>query len=245
MKFGKEDTFSLIEKILQQSEESAYDPLCIILYEDIGILMKKYCRNVRGSDREDMIQDVITKVIIHLPSFYITSMQKTESERNAWLRTIVINVRNDYFRELSRSVEKDAVMLVETIGHNGGKTIEEEFVLRDEILEMIAVAFRIQTTPEKLMAFVYNSLLGRLSRTNGSPKDVTAVFCRYTLDEMYKKMLRDLSDTLQCEIPNHVLKPLKDKVDLRPNDIFDLTPRSITDSSNWITKKIKEQMRNG
>ena len=102
MTFGKADTLLMIEKALQQSEEEAYEPLCEILYRDIKVLINKYCRDVYHDDREDLLQECVSKVILNLPRFYKNSQQLTEAERNAWLREIVINTRNDYFRKLCR-----------------------------------------------------------------------------------------------------------------------------------------------
>ncbi len=245
MTFGNEETFSLIERILLRSEENAYDPLCVILYEDVGILINKYCQDVRYHDREDLKQEVVSKVIIYLPRFYNDSAQKTEAERNSWLKSVVINARNDYFRKMTRYLEKNALEYEDSFGQVDETSIEKKIELRETLFETLSLAFSIRTSPEKLMAFVYNNLLGRLTRTNGSPLNIYETFKGCTLRVMAKKMVFDLSEALQCEIPSWVIKPLQDKVDLRPEDYFDLSPRGITDSSNWIAKKIKEHQRDG
>ena len=245
MTFGKTETLLMIGTILRQDEESAYDPLCRILYKDVNHLMNKYCQGIQFRDKEDLIQEVVSKVILNLPRFYKNSVNASEAERNAWLKTIVINARNDYFRRLYRSVEKDAVGLLDSVEQTAEKTIETQMELRESLFEALSNAFRIDTSPEKLMAFVYNCLLGRLTSTNGSPKKVTEEFEEVALWDMYQRMVYDLSDVLHCPIPEHILKPLKDKVEKTPDKPFRLSPRSITESSSWIVKTLKEQQKNG
>lgn len=242
MTFGKADTLLMIEKALQQSEEEAYEPLCEILYRDIKVLINKYCRDVYYDDREDLLQECVSKVILNLPRFYKNSQQLTEAERNAWLREIVINTRNDYFRKLCRKDKKDSVEYCDALEQPAEQAVEKKIEARDSLFEILSYVFSIDTSPETMLAFVYNNLLDKFSNVNGSPKELSEEFHNMSLDEIYEKMVCDLSDILECNIPNHVLKPLRDKVNHAPGKRFFLSPRCVTERSNWIVKKVKEQL---
>lgn len=243
MTFGEHETFRLIGRALSEGEETDYDSLCRIIYDDAGALLKRRGRGLSRADAEDVLQDIVCKVIRNLPRFYQQSADKSPGERNAWLRTIVENEKNNYYRAKTRELEQleydDAI----------GQYTEDDFVrriaARDALLEALKGSFAIATTPEKIMAFVYNRLLGALLGRNGSPKGIVEEFEGVPLAVMYHRMTLDLSQALACSIPASVLAPLREKVEACPDRKFDLTPRTITDSSNWVVSKMKEQQKNG
>ncbi len=245
MTFGNDDTFELIGKTLRQTDNSAYDLLIPIVYDDVKLLINLYCRGFSASDKEDLSQEVVIQVFKSLPAFYKNSRQKSVAERNAWLRRIVINKRNDIIRKIKRSVDADAVEYNDAVlGQKTGIDLEEIKEKREDLFRAMHAAFQINTTAEKLLAFVYNCLLYSLSGTNGSPKKLVERFDGVSIEDMYNQMVYDLSEILLCKIPEECLEPLKRKVQERPDDVFSLSARTITGSSNWIKTKVKEQHKN-
>ena len=160
-----------------------------------------------------------------------------------WAQTIVINEKNTFFRKIVVSVYKDALEYDDSILQEEAPDVEKKAVLKEELLQALGAAFQIQTTPEKLIAFVYNRLLDGISGGNGSPQAIAEDFNGMTVAKAYERMVQDLAAVLQYRIPEGVLEPLKQKVDAEPGRAFSLSARTITDSSNWIVKKMKERFR--
>lgn len=98
MTFGSESTFRIIGEILCQTDE-AYEPLCKILYKDTGVLINKYCAGIQSADKEDIMQNVVWKVLRDLPRFYSHSERNTEQQRNAYLKRIVYNECMDFLEK--------------------------------------------------------------------------------------------------------------------------------------------------
>jgi|GEM_PF-6502944 len=246
MRFGDLETLRLMERALAEGDEAVYDQLCRIIYDDAGMLIRVLDRRLHREDAEDILQNTVCKVIVNLPRFYQQSAEKSTQERNAWLRRIVENERNDYYRSVKRTRKNDTVEYNDELDR---QYTEDDFVrrlaARDALLDAMKTAFAIDTAPERLIAFVYNRLLGALQGSNGSPKGIVAEFSGVSLAVAYHRMVLDLSDTLECDIPAGVLAPLREKVEASPDKPFALTPRTITDSSNWIVSKMKEHQENG
>lgn len=237
MNFGKDDTFSLIEKVLSQSGSEAYDPVCKILYDDVGILVNSYMKGIQKSDKEDVIQVVVFKMIRALPRFYQTSLANhySEQERNAYLKRAVKNETNTFYRSKANQCGElnDEVISDEDY-------FEARIEARDEMLQNLKKVFEINTTPAKLIAFVYNRLLDSLSGKNGKPQHISSDFDSKEIIDLYEMMVRDLSELLHYEIPQGIMEPLLIKVKMHPHALFSLSPRAITDSSNQFITKMKK-----
>lgn len=244
MTFGSDKTFALIGDALEKCDETAYDPVCKILYEDIGVLIHKYCRDVcsAAQDWEDILQILVYKVLTRLPEFYLKSGQLSEQSRNAWLKTVVMNERNSIYRKMKKPVE---VEYQDAFRSASEPDTAQKAEKREELLEAIQHVFQLPTSPDKLIAFVYSQLFHVLSGVNGSPRTVLEKFEGMALSDMYQEMVSDFSDILQYQVPRQVLEPLANKVAACPDMKFSLSAHQITDSGYRIRKKIKEQYKNG
>lgn len=246
MTFGSDKTFALIGDALKTCGEEAYDPICKILYEDLGVLIRKYCRDISSAaqDQEDILQMMVYKVLTRLPEFYLKSEQLSEQSRNAWLKTVVINERNSIYRKIKNSVEKDSVEYQDALLNVSESDTAQKVEIREQLLEAMQTVFQLPTSPDKLIAFVYSRLSHVLSGVNGSPQTVLEEFAGMALSDMYQKMVSDFSDVLQYQVPGRVLEPLASKVAACPDQKFSLSAHQIADSSSWIKKKIKGQYKN-
>lgn len=245
MTFGSDKTFALIGEALETCDAAAYDPICKVLYEDIGVLIYKYCRYIcsasAAQDKEDILQMMVCKILTRLPEFYRKSEHLSEQSRNAWLKTIVINEGNSIYRKIKNSPEKDSIEYQDTLLNASDQDTAQKVEKREELLNAVHTIFQIPTSPDKLIAFVYNRLFSVLSGGNGSPRTVLDEFEGMAISDMYRVMVADFSDILQCQLPDWVLEPLARKVAACPKLKFSLTAHQIADSSSWIKKKIKEQ----
>jgi DNA-directed RNA polymerase specialized sigma24 family protein len=238
MTFGNDETFALIEKALFQSEAAGYDDVLSIVYKDAKTIVNQNCRNICKADREDILQEVVLTVFKRLSQFYQESQNYSPAQRNSWLRTVISSKTRDFLRAQKRQIE--ASVFVDEMRPDLDNRIEKKYIMRDELLTSLQKVFQIQTTAQKLLAFVYNRLLYRTASDNGSPQSIIATFQGKRIIDIYECMVSDLSHFLQCEIPVDYLEPLRRKIEGCPNEIFCLSPRTITDSSNWIAKKLKE-----
>lgn len=238
MDFGKESTFSLIERALRQNGSESYDPICKILYNDIGDLLGFLMKGIQKADKENVTQIVIMKIIRALPRFYQSSLNNdySEQERNAYLKRAVKNEVNTFFR--SKASQCNGIINNEIIADED--SFEKKIEARDEFLRSLNKVFEINTTPEKLIAFVYNRLISALSGKNGKPQEISLEFYSKEIIDLYEMMVGDLSSILHCEIPQAVLEPLAIKVMKVPHKLFYLSPRTITDSSNQFITKMKK-----
>ncbi len=244
MVFGKEDTVALIKTVVSQSSTDAYDPLDKILRKDISGLLFAHYPGLPPADREDITQDAIVKVWMNLPRFCFDVDARTEGERNGWLSKLVLNQCTDYFRKQNRMHENEVVEYDDAIGCPDGQSIEKNIANRDALFHALECAFSIHTSPEALIAFTYNRLLGTLSSKNGSPRSIAEEFEGRPMRELCDLLEDDLSEVLNCRIPAQVMRPLLTKIAQDPLSPFTLSERAISDKSSWIAKKVKEQYNN-
>ena len=245
MLFGSERVFSLIGEILNQDNGEAYEPLCKILYEDIELLINKYCQGVQAADKEDLKQEIVWSVIKDLPRYYNQSAGQTEKQRNAYLKTVTYNACMDYFRRAKRSVLSNALDIDDPTLRASEDDFSRRVIAGEAFLTALKGAFEIHTTPDKLMAFVYNRLIGTLTSVNGSPKSIIDRFDGQPLSVMYEQMMADMNSILGMRLPDDVVAPLRTQIYSGSSAaVFHMTARIIADSSNWIVDKVKEQNKN-
>lgn len=242
MIFGNEETYILIGNAMCHGDMDAYNRIGEIIVNDTMLLVNSWFRDLQSADKEDIVQDVAEKMLRGLLKFYEDSNHNTEQQRNAYLKTAVYNACMDFFRKAKRSVLTNAISIDKVHGH----VFEEDFSKRcadkDAFLSALKGVFQIHTTPDKMIAFVYNRLLGTLTGKNGSPKSIIAQFDGMPIQNVYEQMVCDLSTVSGDRIPDGVLSSLRNSVygDYY-NHPFHMTPHQIADSSNWIVEKTKEK----
>lgn len=245
MNFGSDRTFEIIKDVLTQKKEEAYEPLCKILYEDVGCLMDKFFHGVQKADKDDLIQNVVWKVIRDLPRFYESSAGYLEQQRNAYLKRVVRNECLDFFKKNRRTVLKEMADFNDAQGEAATTDFVKQIIDKESFYQALRRFFLLKTTPDKLLAFVYNRLLSGMSGSKGSPLTIIEDFDGMFLREIYERMVLDLNHVLGEKVPSNVLEPLKKRVYGRYyNERFRMTARTITDSGSNFVKKVKEQTKN-
>lgn len=245
MEFGTEQTLSLIKQALSQNTTDAYDMLYHIVCKDASLLINKYCAGLQPADKEDILHDVVWRVLQDLVRFYEASSQNTEQQRNAYLKKLTYNVCIDFYRKAKNT----ALFEITDISEITDTTLGDGFVKRIEDKELFLWAlkktFEINTSPDKLLAFVFSRLLWPNKKKNGDPKAIVEQFEGVPIQTVYEHMVADLTDVLGDTIPREVLMPLREKVfEERVGRTFHMTAHQIADSSNWIVKKVKEHNKN-
>lgn len=238
MKFGSEMMFQTIAANLHDSENYQwYEEMFRCISSDATMLLRK--DHIAEEDIEDIVQEVQISVAKNLVPYVEQSVDKTEQQRNSWLKTIVKNKEMDFFRKSART-STESMDAMETDIPDTFNTTEKAMV-RLELFEAIEKLSQINSAPDRLLAFLLNKISAISNEAKGGPKKIENEFYHKTLKEVYDEVKYQLFILLQGEISDDILKPLRDKVEPVANDYFSLDARTITDSSSWITKKMKER----
>ena len=247
MKFGSDEIFSLIGNNIDKADSSAlYETLYEVVRADTLLMISKY--RISKENQDDIVQEVQIAVFTHLIAFYESNKSSTEQQRNAWLSTIIRSKCIDYFRFVSKNLSKDipyddALDVISSM-----PAVEDLLTLREELFGVIKAICSFQTTPNKILAFflLKMSCAETGDRKNGSPKDISNEFSGWKLCDVLAETRRRLESFFECEIPTEVFSALQAKVDSADIPTFELSARTITDSSNWIGSKVKQSSeRNG
>ena len=232
MKFGSDENFAYVKEMVTSGDYDKYETFWRDTGKDVEILIRSFCHGISQDKLDEISQTVLVKVISGLPNFCKNSEHNPPAMRNKWLVTIVDHERRTYFNKDKPTEEYDDTS-TQGFAVDPVELVEQ----RTLIFEALRSIFQTRTTADKLLAFVYNRLLDKLPGENGSPKFVVDTFKDVPLITMYNCMVSNLSDILQCPVPDNVLEPLKVKVDKCPNAPFSLSDKVISDSSSWISKK--------
>ncbi len=245
MKFGSDETFALIETALNQEGTEAYEPIWEIIYQDLGLLIGKHCHDITEDIREEIRQELALSIREKLLWIYRKTVDKSERERNAYLVTIVENRRKDYKRIQRKTLGDESLDSEDAPVVPCGRDFTRQVLNRFEIFDALKHVFELKSSPDRLLAFVYNCMLANLDGFNGSPREIIEDFDGKPVRFMIDKMVEDLELLLNTEVPPDVLEPLESKMaDYSENYVFNCTVRQITDSSSEIRKKMKEMKKN-
>lgn len=122
----------LKEKLKEFNKRSEFDEIVAPYRDELWDIVYRLCHDEQNTD--DIIQGALLKAYKNWGAL------KKEDSRFYWLRTIVTNATNDYFRRKTNErkiVVKIPVDVVESIIENGNEEVVEE--IRDEkILEALS-----------------------------------------------------------------------------------------------------------
>ena len=115
--------------------------------------------------------------------------------------------------------------------------------------------FSIRTTPDKLIAFVYNKIICTDYRGIITYKTsyIADRFNGMAIGLLARTVKPQLELSLHTQLPDKAVQPLLDKLGKPASGYedrtfetapFTLTARQITDCSNWIMKKFEEVIQN-
>lgn len=249
MRFGSDEVFMRIKGMLSRPDSATeYARLYDILRADTLYILRQ-C-TLLPEEREDLVQEVSMVVLSRLSLFAAKFADSTAADRNAYLYQIIRNKRNDclatkYHLSQCLSYDAQAQLLLLPDAHEDIAVI---FQRRQELFEAITQVCSLRTTPDKIIAFLLNKLTAAVSGSgsNGCPADVAHILHDCTLRTAADIAVQELERVLDCPIPMKVLQPLYEKLaeptsdGLRGQLPFRLSVRDITDSSSWITSKMKK-----
>lgn len=306
MRFGSQEIFDFIVDNLDSEGFEWYSDLYEVIKEDTRQVLPQYCYHFDDDLLDDITQDVALQVFKSLVRFVKQSADKTERQRNSWLKKVISSKYRSFIRRNSLRIhednrkgntqdqehyeissldeENDIKLCAEAsadddpceednntentkgqkyykisslVDENNIKRYVEvsadddpcEIIVdvedkRNAVTNSLKCLFSLNTTPDKIMAFVFSKLIYTYGtgNVNGQAKKVADDFAETSLPEMFKKMYAELKDILSFNIPDDVFSPLINKIN--ETDLFALTARKITLGSNWISGEMKKNKEN-
>lgn len=254
MNFGSDAFFCHLKKCVLDESHDLYNNV----YEVVKAYTIKYlnkrgitsANNILYKDIDDIIQDIQHTVFINLVSFIKKSGDRTEQERNAWLNTIIRRKVVDCFRKKNNNVFYADDELLNCIPDNEAQTPKTFTEENKKLCELIAFICSINTTPDKIIAFLYNKIICLCSSTkkkSGSPAIIESELTDVPLGVAANIVKDKLRVSLHINIPDEIFIGLDKKLEseskgiIYKNKLFKLDKRTITDSSNKINTKIKDE----
>ena len=266
MDWGKQTTYQMVKEAVTDGRD--YEHIFAVVLADVEPLVK--ASRIPENDWQDVVQEICISVLQQLTIYVQKSGQRTVAERNSWLKRVAARRIADYWRAYYYE-EKETVADNgrEKVTRNrklslslfGGEKGEErdipqdqrEFYLleeddRSQLFRLLTALFSIRTTPDKLLAFLFNKII--LADYEGIVKNKTTAIATHfrgkRLGVIFVAAKAELQRSLDVKLPDEVFAPLQAKLNEEKDGVayadrtFDLSPRTITDSSNWIKGRMKE-----
>ncbi|MBQ4563056.1 MAG: hypothetical protein IJA58_01085 [Lachnospiraceae bacterium] len=252
MKFGSQEIFNQICAMITDPDSSSdYEMLYETVRTDTLALIRR--DTFSEDEREDIVQNVELAVFRGLVRFAERFAEKSPEERNKFLCGIVYRKRADCLAQQYRAKNFVSYDVDDAPEIASDELLEERFMdrmqLRQDMLNSIYEVCSLRTTPDKIIAFFFNKLSAALgaSGKNGSPAEVRRMLAECTQRQAANAAVRELEHLMGCRIPKKIVAPLYSKLaevtaeGVRGDLPFTLTVRDITDSSSWISSKMRKQ----
>ena len=241
LKYGGADADNLIQKVVMNGDQWAARDLDKIIRKDMDNVLKAKYPGIKEFDREDIVADAARKLWLHLAEQYSKEDEGEEVNRNAYLRTTVINTAIDYFKKMSHSALNHADDIDEEYWLTTNEDLERKTSMRSELIDALRMLIRLNNRPDKLMSMIYSTVLYSSASKNSAPKKVAEEFSGVRIPEMYERMVSDIETYIDHEIPEDVFHVLKMEVYSKYKDsVFSLTASQIADSTYRIKHPNKE-----
>lgn len=240
MSFGSEENFELIRRYIEDGDFSAE--------LEIEKSVTKYAKSflirqneVRREDIEDIIQEVLLAVFTHLQKFYCNSQYMTEVQRNAWLKRIVQNKKNDYLRKnipISQIEEPKEDPGQPGIGVEDIVSLLEK---RDVLEKALRNICGQNSSLERILAVLLNiyCAASRYKR-NGSPSLIAKEMKGVPLTEIASFIISQYEGLLGYTLPEDIRGTIFEMASASPEARFTLSTKSVTDCTNYIIKEVKK-----
>lgn len=248
MRFGSQEIFDFIVDNLDTEDFEWYNDLYEVIKEDTKQILPQYCKSIDKYLLDEITQEAALQVFKSLVRFVEQSADKTERQRNSWLKSVIRSKLSDFFNgeENNISIEDTDINIEAIISSENDAIASYDKKENKEIalIDSLKFLFSLNTTPDKIMAFVFSKLIYTYGtgNVNGQARKVADVFAETSLPEMFQKMYAELKDILFFDIPDDVFCPLINKIN--ETDLFALTARQITLGSNWISGEMKKNKEN-
>lgn len=255
MRFGSKEIYGRICSMVSDPNGAAqYEQLYDVVRSDTLMMLRR--DTLTEEEREDIVQNVELAVFRGLVRFVDRFAEAGEEERNKYLCGIIYRKRADClagrYRDsvlVSYDGEEEPTL---TTGQGVEETVLDSWQLREDLMNTIREVCALRTTPDKIIAFFLNKLTSVVdpSARNGSPAQVKRMLDSLTQREAADLAVGELETLMGCLIPRKVVAPLYEKLlEQTPEGVrgelpFKLSIRSITDSSSWISSKMRKQKEN-
>lgn len=306
MRFGSQEIFDFIVDNLDLEDFEWYNDLYEVIKEDTKQILPRYCKSIDKYLLDEITQEAALQVFKSLVRFVEQSADKTERQRNSWLKKVIYskycgfirknglriyednrkgNTQDQKYYEISSLDEENDIKLCaeasadddpceednntentqgqkyykisslvdennikryaeDSADNNPCASIVDDEYKRNAVTNSLKCLFSLNTTPDKIMAFVFSKLIYTYGtgNVNGQARKVADDFAETPLPEMFKKMYAELKGILSFYIPDEVFSPLINKIN--KTDSFALNARKITLGSNWISGEMKKNKEN-
>ena len=270
MNWGNQNNYQAVKAAVYSG--AGYDRIFETVLADVRPLIARH--GVPETEREDVLQEICIAVLQNLASFVVNSETLSPSQRNSWLRTLAERRINDFWRSYYReektlpdngadakTAQRRKISLSALDGEDGEERDipqeQRELLLLEEedlphLFAVLEALLSVNTAPDKMLAFLFNKII--LADYAGIIKNKTA----YIAEQLHGKRLGviyaaarvELERTLDTALPDRIFTTLRARLAeekdgiVYENRLFDMTPRAITDSSNWIKGRFKELINN-
>lgn len=198
----------------------------------------------KEQDIEDITSETAMQVIKSLDGFIKNIDNNNELQRWAWIRTILYRSVIVFLKRKRKIKEIAGGEIIETSGSGAGLAdeIAERSKFEDGMRKTIRVACNAPSKPEKILAYIYNSIIYKEisgNRKNSRTKDACAFMNGKILFELKKEAIKKICNVFAIRVYESDAGPLNDSLGLyEPTDlgfkVFDETEKTVTDWSNRI-----------
>lgn len=240
MEFGSEEIFELIaQNIESPGEYEWYGKLAKCIERDTRKRLGGYA--LSAADKDDIVQDVQIKVFTNLSDFYSSSTDASVGQRNSWLTKIIMNTANDVYRKLKDmgpppiSIDGDA-----NFGDiPSSEDMEDTVYFRSRLFAVFSYLGTINTTPEKIMSYLFNKLESLFYEKSGKPSDIERHLYGRPMNEVFDELIRQMSLLFNSELPKDVVQPLWERVEPVGAQPYTRKAADISSDTHWIQGKVK------
>lgn len=253
MEFGTQDFFDRLRAGAAAGDADIYAELNVVIDRSLkGYVSGK----VSPEDVGDVLQEIKLTVWKRLADFLLSSENCLPAQREAWLFRVAKSKVTDYYRrhscragEIREDGERGWVPRTVTIENyldrlTAEGTPEGDFIAeaereidRKKCERLIEFVCGINTTPERIIAFLYNSVILPASKNNkkrGSPQAVVQALSGKKLSEIRVLLSEDMNRVFDRTLPEEIYRELDRKLLERGEDTFGLAALRITLVSNNI-----------
>ena len=243
MRFGSDEvTYWIKMSVLDAKNEEWQKNLLDAVKQDVTAILRSRVPNVQ--DREENISDVQYEVILNLSNFYRGQSKFEQGQRNGWLRTVAINKSIDCYRRQERTIQANIpIDEVWNLSDESDEYTSRQADAQMKLYEAFCILSEINTTPDKCLAFLMNRLLAAQFGSNGQPAKIAEKMEGLSLHDVFQKVKLQLKIQLNGEVPDGILAPIWKKIEPVADQTFHLTARRITDTSNWLSAKSRNEYK--
>lgn len=238
-----------------QCDGSIYNVLYEVIKKDVSGYI--YNKIKREEDCKEVFQEIYFSVWRGLSDFVSKSEFLCEYQRKAWLNRIVKCRIADFYKQYYKydskkqdMGEKELEEELERQKCTPKDAIENEVISKEPnryILEQLKKLFALNTSPEKIIAFVYTKIIipnETISGFNGKPAATYAIVSGKSLFYLRQDMNQHLKQMFRYPIPEEIYQGLDMKLikeldgKLVGDNLFSIDIKTITDGNNRIQKRM-------